>query len=107
MQAGGNNLEGLLVEASEGPFSVQNSTFCSNSLVPASKTGNVIVDDSSAVTLTGNTLYDSAPEQIYIEGDGRAGTNWEQPAVQQFAQPLQSESNSDRQQLQSQGRRIS
>ncbi len=81
MQAGGNNLEGLLVEASEGPFSVQNSTFCSNSLVPASKTGNVIVDDSSAVTLTGNTLYDSAPEQIYIEGDGRAGTNWEQPTV--------------------------
>ncbi len=81
MQSSGNNLEGLLVEASEGPFLVKGSTFCSNSLVPASKTGNVIVDDSSGVTLTGNTLYDASPEQIYIEGDGRAGTNWEQPTV--------------------------
>ena len=95
MQAGGNNLEGLLVEASEGPFSVQSSTFCRNSLVPASKTGNVIVDDSSAVTLTGNTLYDSAPEQIYIEGDGRAGTNWEQPTAPlvRFNQNLTQTSN--------------
>jgi len=95
LQAGGNNLEGLLVEASEGPFSVQGSTFCSNSLVPASKTGNVIVDDSSAVTLTGNTLYNSAPEQIYIEGQGRAGTNWEQPSAPlvRFNQNLTQTSN--------------
>ncbi len=33
------------------------------------------------MTLTGNTFYDGGPEQIYIEGSGRAGTNWEQPTA--------------------------
>ncbi len=81
MQASANNLEGLLVEASEGPFTVQNSTFCSNSLVPESKTANVEVADSSNVTLTDNVAYNGGPEQVYIVGNGRAGTNWEQPSV--------------------------
>ena len=81
LQSSANNLEGLSIEASEGPFSVQNSSFCSNSLDPSSKTGNINVDDSSYVTLTGNTFYNGGPEQIFIEGDGRAGTNWEQPGV--------------------------
>ncbi len=81
MQSGGNNLEGLLIEASEGPFTVQSSAFCSNSLVPGSKTANVEIADSSDVTLTGNTFYGAGPEQEYIVGDGRAGTNWEQPTV--------------------------
>jgi hypothetical protein len=81
MQASGNNVEGLLIEASEGPFTVQNSAFCSNSLVPGSKTANVEVADSSDVTLEGNTLYGGGPEQEYIVGNGRAGTNWEQPTV--------------------------
>jgi hypothetical protein len=81
MQSGGNNLEGLLIEASEGPFTVQNGAFCSNSLVPGSKTANVEVADSSDVTLTGNTFYGAGPEQEYIVGNGRAGTNWEQPTV--------------------------
>ena len=81
MQSGGNNVEGLSIEASEGPFLVQNSAFCSNSLVPGSKTGNINIADSSDVTLTGNTFYGGAPEQVYIEGAGRAGTNWEQPTV--------------------------
>lgn len=81
MQSGGNNVEGLSIEASEGPFTVQNSAFCSNSLVPASKTGNINVSDSSNVTLSGNTFYNGGPEQVYIVGAGRAGTNWEQPTV--------------------------
>ena len=81
MQASGNNVEGLLIEASEGPVLVQNSNFCSNSLVPGSKTGNIEIADSSDVTLTGNTLYNAVPEQVFIEGSGRAGTNWEQPTV--------------------------
>jgi len=81
MQSSGNNLEGLLIEASEGPFTVQNSAFCSNSLVPGSKTANVEIADSSEVTLAGNTFYGGGPEQEYIVGNGRAGTNWEQPAV--------------------------
>lgn len=81
MLSGGNNVEGLSIEASEGPFTVKNSAFCSNSLVPASKTGNINISDSSNVTLTGNTFYGGAPEQVYIVGAGRAGTNWEQPTV--------------------------
>jgi hypothetical protein len=81
LQSGANNLEGLSIEASEGPFLVQNSAICSNSLDPVSRTGNMNIDDSSSVTLTGNTLYNGAPEQLYILGDGRAGTNWEQPGV--------------------------
>ncbi len=81
LQSSANNLEGLSIEASEGPFMVQNSSICSNSLDPASKTGNMNIDDSSNITLTGNVLYNGGPEQLYILGDGRAGTNWEQPTV--------------------------
>jgi hypothetical protein len=81
LQAGGNNVEGLLIEASQGPFLVQNSNACSNSVDPASKTANIQVNDSSNVTLTGNTFYGAAPEQQYIVGGGRAGTDWEQPTV--------------------------
>jgi hypothetical protein len=81
LQSGGNNVEGLSIEASEGPVLVQNSAVCSNALATDSKTGNVTIDDSSSVTLTGNTFYNGGPEQVYILGDGRAGTNWEQPTV--------------------------
>ena len=81
LQSSANNLEGLSIEASEGPFLVQNSAVCSNSIDPVSKTGNMNIDDSSYVTLTANTLYGGGPEQVYILGDGRAGTNWEQPTV--------------------------
>ena len=81
LQSSGNNLEGLLIEASEGPFTVTNSAACSNSLGPDNKDANIQISDSSDVTLTGNTFYDGGPEQIYIEGSGRAGTNWEQPSA--------------------------
>jgi hypothetical protein len=81
LQSGGNNLEGLSIEASEGPFLVQNSNVCSNSLDPAAKRGNILIDDSSNVTLTGNTFFNGGARQVYILGNGRAGTNWEQPTV--------------------------
>ena len=81
LDASGNNLEGLSIEASEGPLTVQNSSFCSNSLAAGSTSGNVSVNDSSHVTLTGNTLYNGGQEEIYILGNGRTGTNWEQPNV--------------------------
>jgi len=80
MQSSANNLEGLAIEASEGPFLVQNSSFCSNAFSSTSRAGNITVDDSSAVTLTGNTAYNGL-RQVYILGNGRAGTNWEQPTV--------------------------
>ena len=80
MQSGANNLDGLAIEASEGPFTVQNSSFCSNAFSAASKTANITVDDSSSVTLTGNTAYNGL-RQVYILGNGRAGTNWEDPTV--------------------------
>jgi hypothetical protein len=81
MQSGGNNVEGLLIEASEGPVTVTNGTFCSNSLVPGSKTANIQIADSSDISLTGNIAYNGGPEQEYVLGNGRAGTNWEQPTV--------------------------
>jgi hypothetical protein len=81
LQSGANNLEGLSIEASEGPFLVQNSAICSNALAPGTKTGNIEIDDSSSVTLSGNTVYNGGAEQVFILGDGRAGTNWEQPTV--------------------------
>ena len=95
LQSGGNNEEGLLIEASQGPFLVQNSVVCSNSLVPESRAANVQIADSSNVTLTGNTFYDGGPEQEYILGGGRAGTNWEQPTVAlvRFNQSLTQTSN--------------
>jgi len=81
LQSSGNNLEGLSIEASEGPFLVQNSAVCSNSLDPAGKTANAVIDDSTGVTLTGNTFYNGGLRQVYILGNGRAGTNWEQPTT--------------------------
>jgi len=79
LQSSANNLEGLSIEASEGPFLVQNSAVCSNAS-PSSKTGNITIDDSSNVTLTANTVYNGL-RQVYVLGNGRAGTNWEQPSV--------------------------
>ncbi len=61
LQSSANNVEGLSIEASEGPFLVQNSTVCSNSLAPTSKTGNINIDDSAYVTLAGNTFYNGGP----------------------------------------------
>jgi hypothetical protein len=81
LKSGGNTQEGLTIEASEGPFLVQSSAVCSNSLTAERKQGNIGIDDSSYVTLTGNTLYNGGGEQVYILGNGRAGTNWEQPTV--------------------------
>jgi hypothetical protein len=81
LQSSANNLAGLAIEASEGPFLVQNSAVCSNGLAPTSKTGNITIDDSSYVTLTGNVSYDGGLRQVYVIGNGRAGTNWEQPTV--------------------------
>ena len=80
MQSSANNLDGLAIEASEGPFTVQSSSFCSNAFVPGTDAGNISVDDSSAVTLTGNTAY-NGPRQVFITGNGRDGTNWEQPTI--------------------------
>ncbi len=96
LQSGGNNLEGLLIEASQGPFTVQNSALCSNALAPKSDTGNLEISDSSNLTLTGNTIYNGGPEQEYIEGGGRAGTDWEQPsaALLRFNQNLTQKNNS-------------
>ncbi len=81
MQSSGNNLEGLAIEASEGPILVQNSTFCSNSPTALGKSGNITINDSSSVTLTGNTAYNGGALQVAVLGGGRAGTNWEQPTV--------------------------
>jgi hypothetical protein len=81
LYSGGNNYEGLSVEASDGPFTVQNSFLCNNSQSAGATFGNAYVDDSKSVTFTGNTLYNGGPEQMYILGNGRAGTNWEQPTV--------------------------
>ena len=96
LRSGANNLAGLVIEASEGPFLVQNSSVCSNALAPASKTANITIDDSSFVTLTGNTVYNGGLRQVYVGGNGRAGTNWEQPTVPlvRFNQNLTQSKNS-------------
>jgi hypothetical protein len=79
--SGGNNYEGLAVEASDGPFLVQNSFLCNNGVSAGAKLGNFYIDDSKSVTFTNNTVYNGGPEQVYILGNGRAGTNWEQPTI--------------------------
>jgi Abnormal spindle-like microcephaly-assoc'd, ASPM-SPD-2-Hydin len=69
----------LLIEKSEGPISVSNSSFC-NGNAPANSTNNdaVSVNNSEFVTLNGDSIY-NAGNQISVAGvqGGFIVTNWE------------------------------
>ncbi len=72
------NILGPLIEKSEGPLSITNSTLCSSQIsIPGY--GGVALRDSQAVTLTNNTLYSNNDAQLLLTGvlGGIPISNWE------------------------------
>lgn len=70
-----NNLkDGIFIEASEGPVTIQDSAICNNQEGPG-----IIGDNSQHVTLDGNVFYGNGDSQIAIRGvnAGRTVDNWE------------------------------
>src|SRR5215472_15417231 len=73
MVAANNFLNGVFIEASEGPVTVSSSQFCANVY------SGVGLKDSPFVTLNGNSFYNNASNQIGIGGvsGGEFITNWQ------------------------------
>jgi hypothetical protein len=71
-----NRVNGILLEANMGPFSISNSKICQNNQ------GGVVTNHSEYVTLTGNAIFDNDVSQIDVYGSAgqRTGTNWESGA---------------------------
>ena len=70
----------LQLEASQGPFTVQNNTLCSG--------GGVQIINTAGISMTGNVLYNNGGQsfqngQIFLAGKsgGRSVTNWQTGAV--------------------------
>ena len=79
-----NLIEGMFLEANEGPISITSSKFCNNkdNEVPTGSFGTLISGNSEFVTVSSTLFYNnaiSAGGQILIGGDsnGRTFTNWE------------------------------
>jgi hypothetical protein len=67
----GNLLDGMNIEASEGPITVRKSRICRNQSYG-------ITSDSSRVTLEKNAIYRNGYSQIkHVLGNNRQVTNWE------------------------------
>jgi Right handed beta helix region len=68
-----NQVNGILLEANVGPFTISGSKICENNQ------GGVVTNNSALVTLTGNSIFDNQSGQIIAFGDTgqRTGTNWE------------------------------
>lgn len=76
----GNLVGNLQLEANQGPFTVQNSTFCSG--------GGLQIINTAGITMTGNIFYNNGGHsfqngQIFLAGKsgGRNVTNWQTGAV--------------------------
>ena len=68
-----NWLDGIFIEASQGPVTLKNSTICYNK-----KGAGVLTTNSRAVTLEGNAVYDNGGPQIKVTGDSeRRVTHWQ------------------------------
>jgi hypothetical protein len=78
-QVSANNLYGMLLEKSQGPFTVSNSYFCGNNVMNQSDAGGVSLRNSTNVTLTGNKFYANLVNQFTLNGiaGGIEITNWE------------------------------
>jgi hypothetical protein len=72
------NVEGFLMEKSQGPGTITGSYFCGNGLVSASQ-GGLVFRDSTQFTVTGNSFYGNGTAQIGVVGvlGGIAITDWE------------------------------
>jgi hypothetical protein len=73
------NVNGLLIEKSEGPATISNSYFCGNTPLGQNYEGGISMLDSTYLTYTGNALYSNGSNQVNLVGDegGFDVTNWE------------------------------
>lgn len=76
----GNLVGNLQLEANQGPFTVQNNTFCSG--------GGVQIINTAGIAMTGNVFYNNGGQsfqngQIFLAGKsgGRSVTNWQNGSV--------------------------
>ncbi len=78
-QISANNLYGMLLEKSQGPFTISNSYFCGNNVMNQSDAGGISLRNSTDVTLTGNQFYGNLVNQFTLNGiaGGIEVTNWE------------------------------
>ena len=74
-----NNLDGFLLEKSQGPITVSNSYFCNNNVLNFNYAGGFVFRNSSNATLSGNVFYANHVNQIAMNGivSGISVTNWE------------------------------
>jgi hypothetical protein len=69
--------DGMFLEASQGPLTVNGSYFCFNGDGRITHAG-LLASSSARVTLTGNTFFDNAGSQIIVGGDQeREFRDWE------------------------------
>lgn len=68
-----NQVNGILLEANMGPFTIADSRICQNNQ------GGVVTNHSELVTLTGNSIFENQSSQVIVFGSSgqRSGTNWE------------------------------
>jgi len=80
-----NFRSGMVIEASEGPVTIEYGNICDNNLQNSSANGAITLTDASEVNLVGNTLYGNLVGQIEIAGrtGGISVTNWETGHVYQ------------------------
>ena len=66
-------MNGILLEANMGPFTIADSRICQNNQ------GGVVTNHSELVTLTGNSIFENQSSQVIVFGSSgqRSGTNWE------------------------------
>jgi Abnormal spindle-like microcephaly-assoc'd, ASPM-SPD-2-Hydin/Right handed beta helix region len=72
------NVQGFLMEKSEGPGTITGSYFCGNGLISDNQ-GGLVFRDSTSFTVTANNFYGNGVAQIGLVGvvGGIAITNWE------------------------------
>ena len=81
------NVNGLLLEKSEGPMTISGVNLCENDIAPyPTSAGGVVVRDSTAISFTGNNIYDNGANEITLSGvlGGISVTNWETGQVYQL-----------------------
>jgi hypothetical protein len=81
------NVNGFLLEKSEGPMTISKVSLCANDLASyATNAGGLVVRDSTGISFTGNNFYGNGVNQITLSGvlGGISVTNWETGQVYQL-----------------------
>ena len=80
-----NYRSAMVVEASEGPVTIEDSKVCSSNLQNGTANGGVSLTGASHVNLTGNTIYNNQVSQIVLAGStgGISVKNWETAQIYQ------------------------